>query len=329
MQKAREVVTRAIEFNRPDRLPLEFGSLGMSDIAYARWKQIGTGDKNLRESYDEWGCLWVRSEEKNMGQILGHPLDDWAKEPDFSYPDPEAAGLYDGLEEQLDAAGDKYVVTSIFMLLFERLHGLRGFENTLTDLYLEREKLETLADRIVEYDLAIMENLFKRSGGRINGFTFTDDWGTERAAFISTEMWDDFFKPRYRRIFHKAREYGWHVWMHSCGKINELIPSLIEIGVNVLNLQQPRTNGIEELGRRFAGKVCFSSLCDIQHTLPFEDAGQIRDEARDLLAHWATDEGGFILSDYGDGRAIGVEDDKKRVMLDAFLGFDRWARPSR
>jgi hypothetical protein len=101
---------------------------------------------------------------------------------------------------------------------------------------------------------------------------------------------------------------------------------LIEIGLDAINLQQPRALGIEEIGRRFRGRICFESLCDIQHTLPFRDAGAIRQEARLLLQEWATPEGGFILSDYGDGEAIGTPPEKKQVMLEAFLQADPWRR---
>jgi hypothetical protein len=84
--------------------------------------------------------------------------------------------------------------------------------------------------------------------------------------------------------------------------------------------------GIEEVGRQFRGKLCFESLCDIQHTLPYKSEGDIREEAALLLKHWGTPTGGFILSDYGDGRAIGVDDKVKQVMLDAFLDLDPYKK---
>jgi hypothetical protein len=67
-------------------------------------------------------------------------------------------------------------------------------------------------------------------------------------------------------------------------------------------------------------------LCDIQQTLPFKGVDEIRDEAILLLEKWANPNGGFILSDYGDGQAIGVETKKKRIMLDSFLEADPWRR---
>ena len=319
-----ERVKRAIEFNRPDRLPCEFSSMGICDTQWVGWNQTGTGDNSKRETLDEWGCLWVRTEESNMGQIKGHPLLDWSALDSFRWPDADDPAFYEGMERKFAGGEDKYIITGIFMLLFERMHGLRGFENTLTDLYLEREKIEALADRIVEFDVAIIRNVSSRFPGAIHALSFSDDWGTELSTFIRPALWDEFFKPRYKRIFDEAHAAGWHVWMHSCGKVNGIMESLIDIGVDVLNLQQPRALGIEEIGRQFAGRVCFSSTCDIQHTLPFQGAAEIDAEAKLLLDCWGTERGGFILSEYGDGRAIGVSDEKKRLMLDAFLRHDRW-----
>jgi uroporphyrinogen-III decarboxylase len=178
----------------------------------------------------------------------------------------------------------------------------------------------------VESQLAIISNIGRRVGKDIQGLSFTDDWGTEQALFVSPGLWREFFKPRYRRLFDAMHAQGWHVWMHSCGKVNEIVGDLAEVGANVVNLQQPRALGIEEMGRRYAGRICFSSLCDIQATLPFKGEREIRDEAKLLLDRWATPDGGFILADYGDGQAIGVPDEKKRIMLDAFLEFDRWKK---
>jgi len=319
-----EVVKRAIEFGNPDRLPLSFAALGLNDFHGVGWNQIGTGDRQFRATLDEWGCTWVRSEMANMGQVKGHPLEEWSALAHYRWPDADDAAFYEGMEKRFEGCEGKYVSTSIFMLLFERMHTLHGFPNTLADLYLERERIEMLAERIVEFDLGIIENISRRFPGQIHGFSFTDDWGTERATFISPQLWHEFFKPRYKRIFDAAHAVGWHVRMHTCGKVNAIIEGLIEVGLDTINLQQPRALGIEEIGRQFRGRICFESLCDIQHTLPFKGAAEIREEARLLLREWATPEGGFILADYGDGEAIGVPPEKKQIMLDAFLEADPW-----
>jgi hypothetical protein len=287
---------------------------------------IGTGDHTQRATFDEWGCGWVRSDVANMGQVHSHPLADWPNLDTYVFPDPEDPAYYDGMAERFAGSDGKYVITSIFMLLFERMHALRGMLNVLTELHTDRGRMAFLADRIVEFDLAVIRNVGRRFPGRIHGLTFTDDWGTELATFVSPRMWCDFFQPRYARIFDAAHAQGWDVWMHSCGRVNEIIEPLIEIGLDCINLQQPRALGIEEIGRRFAGRICFESLCDIQATLPFKGRDEIREEARLLLEHWSTPRGGFVLSDYGDGEAIGAPLWKKEAMLEAFRDFDPYCR---
>ena len=326
MQTGKQVITAAIEFKTPQRIPVSFPLLGKDDKYHVGWKQIGSGSRDKKTTYDEWGCGWQRSDVENMGLITYHPLDEWEKLDNFTFPDPNNPALYVDMGADLEKAGDKYVTTNIFMLLFERLHGLRGFENMLMDLYIEREKIEALADKIVEFDIAIIKNISSRFPGKIDGFTFSDDWGTEIALFINPEMWREFFKPRYKKIFDECKKAGWHIWMHSCGKVNEIIEDLIEIGLDVINLQQPLALGIDEIGRRYAGRICFSSLNDIQLTLPFKGAAEIQAEAAQLIRAWSTKEGGFILSDYGEGEAIGVDDEKRQIMFDAFMDNDRWTQ---
>lgn len=326
MQTSKEIIKAAIYFKTPSRLPVMFDAYGISDVHNVNWNQIGTGDSTKKHTIDEWGCGWERSDVQNMGLVTGHPLAHWSNLDSYDWLDPDDPALYEGMEDRFAGSKDKYIMTSIFMILFERMHSLRGFENTLMDLYIDKERIGSLADKIVDIQVRIIENISKRFPNMIDGIGFSDDWGTERMTFISPEVWREFFKPRYKRIFDACHKAGWDVWMHSCGKINEIIGDWIETGVNVFNLQQPTALGIEEIGKRYAGKTCFQSLCDIQKTLPFKSGEEITKEAILLMEHWGTSAGGFVFADYGDSRAIGVTDDKKKVMFDAFMENDRWKK---
>jgi uroporphyrinogen-III decarboxylase len=259
-----------------------------------------------------------------MGQVKGHPLAELDLIDTYKWPNPDNPSFYSGLDKMISETGGKYVLSGIFMLLFERIHALRGFENTLVDL-LERPGLfQRIADHVEAFAIGAIKNLAGRFGKAIHGFTFTDDWGTERNLLIHPDVWRDRFKPRYKRIFKALHDNGWHVWMHSCGKINEIIDDLIEIGLDVINVQQPRVLGIKDIGKRFKGRICFETLCDIQKTLPMGSVDDIRTEARELIHQWAAPNGGLIVSDYGDSEAIGVAPEIKRSMLESFLEIDPW-----
>ena len=109
----------------------------------------------------------------------------------------------------------------------------------------------------------------------------------------------------------------------ACGKINEIIECYIKAGVDVVNPQQPRALGIEEVGRRYSGRIAFSSLADIQATLPTGDKSKIEQDAEALMKHWARREGGFIFSDYGDDCAIGVPNEEVKPYM--YSVFSRWS----
>ena len=121
-----EVVRRAIEFDRPDRLPVRFDWLGITDVRSVPWNQIGTGNNAERRSLDEWGCGWERTDIQNMGQVKGHPLQDWSALDSFRFPDPDTPAFYEGMEQFFEVEEEIYRCTGIFMLLFERMHALRG-----------------------------------------------------------------------------------------------------------------------------------------------------------------------------------------------------------
>jgi len=315
-----EIVRRAIEFETPERIPIRLPTIGFDDAYWVHF-EAPEGWEAPAPQVDEWGCRWetpAPGTVQNMGQVKGHPLEDWDALKDYAAPDPNDPARWRTMEEQLAGAGDKFVVIGCGFTLFERMHYLHGFEQLLADLHLEPDKVHELAERVLEFPVGIARQIGERFPGRIHGFAMTDDWGTQQQSIIRIPMWRTFFKDRYQRLFDAIHDAGMHAWMHSCGKVNEVIEEWIDVGLDVVNLQQPTLLGIEEIGRRYRGRICFESLCDIQKTLPRADENEIREEARLLLECWSTPEGGFVLGDYGDGTAIGCPEGQKQVMWRAF-----------
>jgi len=318
----REIVQRAIEFRGPPRLPFwqhevpeapdDVWDIWEMDRAQAGWFFDHCAP-------DDWGCVWARTETKNMGQVVGHPLADWSAFDTYRPPNPRNPFYFERLEPLLDQAGDRYVVVTSHFNLIERFHMLRGFAAAMEDLYLEPQRVERLLDCILEFKLGLFEELHRRFGDRVDGLFLTDDWGTQRGPFISHAVFDHFFAPRYRRLFDAIHGYGWHVIFHSCGRINALVPRLIALGVDVLNMQQPRAYGLVEFGEQFRGQVCFLTTADIQTTLPRGNPEEVRDEVRLLVRHWSTPQGGLIVFNYGDPEALAVPPEMTRVMFDEFV----------
>jgi hypothetical protein len=319
-----EIVRAAIRQEGPPRLPVKFACFGCTDTMGLPLRPAASFEPEV-EGEDEWGCVWAKTEIANMGQVKGHPLSIITDLGGSKYPDYDDDSRYLDVPAALEVAQaeNKYVTASIFMVLFERMHTLYGFENVLCDLVLDRPAMARLADHIVDVNVRLVENVSRRYGDAVHGFTMTDDWGTQQAAFISFDLWMDFFLPRYRRLFDAMHGAGYDVWVHSCGKINEIVEGYIEAGVDVVNLQQPRALGIREMGARYRGRITFESLADIQATLPTGDPARVDADARDLMEQWAAPKGGFVFSDYGDPEAIGVQDPEIKLYM--YQRFSEWS----
>lgn len=268
---------------------------------------------------DDWGCRWAATEKKNMGQVVGHPLADPSAIDSYRPPNPKNPFYFERIEPLLDEADDRYVMVACHFNLIERLHMLRGFAETMEDLVLEPERSERLLDMILECKLGMIDELARRFGKRIDGLFLTDDWGTQRGTFVSGDIFDRLFASRYKVLFDAIHQHGWHVLLHSCGRVNDFVDRFIEVGADVLNLQQPQAYGLVEFGDRFRGKVCFLTTVDVQATMPRGVEEEIRREAQLLVKHWSTPEGGLIVYNYGDGQALEVSDDKTQIMFDEFV----------
>ncbi len=125
---------------------------------------------------------------------------------------------------------------------------------------------------------------------------FGNDFGTQRGLVISPAMWKEFMRKPLKRFYDVSHEYGCKVMQHSCGAIRDIIPWLIEDGVDVLDPIQVAASGMELTGlaRDFGKDLCFHGGVDTQRTLPFGSVADVRAEVRSYL-DFARADGGYIL----------------------------------
>ncbi len=318
-----EIVKCAIEFNKPKRVPLMFPFLGVSDIHYVGLKNPKGWTPNF-DGEDEWGVIWEKpnpaSGTVNMGQPKNVVIADLDKIDSYKFPDPYDSSRYEDLEKEVRKAGKKYVLLGWFTL-FERAQQLRGTENLFTDFYEKPQQVHKLLEKIKDFIIGAL-NSVERYKGDIHGFRIGDDWGDQKGLLISIKMFREFLKPLYEEIISRAHSLGFHVWLHSDGKINDLIQEFIDIGLDVVNIQSPQVLGIEEISKRYSGRITFECTVDLQKTLPFGSKEEVENEAKMLIHKWGTPQGGFIGTDYGateeDHLAIGVSKERVQYMLEAF-----------
>ncbi|MEI6422635.1 MAG: uroporphyrinogen decarboxylase family protein, partial [Lentisphaerota bacterium] len=295
---SKELVKRAVHFKKPDRLPFT-GSMGETDFTgdtVAIFPEFGQKWWLGGGGTDEWGSLWeIEPGSKDMGQVKNIVLENLENYMSIEVPNALDPKRYSGWGKILDRAEkeEKYVVCCNGPFLFERAHFVHGFENTLMDIMAAPDLMRAFLKRLGKYHLDTVAYINANFAGRIHGYRGTDDWGTQQSALISPESFRDVFQPCYREIFKSVHAAGMDAWMHSCGQIYEIIPLLIEVGLDVINLMQPNVFPIERLSA-YRDKICFEMCADAQNTLPEGNRKALAEEIRKLLDTCCADDGGFI-----------------------------------
>lgn len=313
-----EIVKRVIEFTAPERIPSSSPAFGRLDFHYI---SLETPVYTPRKpGYREWGYGMRETEVPNHGMPVDPPIATWDMLADYRWPEAANEERYRSIGPRLDRpeAEGKYIHMGWFVGLFDMVYRLHGFENCMIDFLAERENMKCIIAKVARFILGAIDELARRFPGKIHGLLIPDDWGGQDSTFISVSMWEEFFGGHYRKIARHLHDAGMHFWLHSDGRINDLIETLIDCGVDVLNLPAPRVVGIDEISRRFAGRICFANGVDIQSTGVRGTDSEIEQEVRELLSGWNTPRGGFIPSDMGNLQMIGSTLHRRLVAVNAF-----------
>jgi len=240
---------------------------------------------------DEFGVRWDRRVDKDIGVVCNRLVTPENVES-FAFPDPHEPARYDSFEKMIDPNGGTAVLVSLGFALFERAWTLAGMENVLMAMVADKRFANTLLDRILEFNLAVIEHACTRN---VDIFRFGDDWGHQRGVLMGPGLWREFIQPRFARMCERVKSKGKLVMLHCCGKVDELFPDLIECGLDIFNPFQPEVMDVFAVKKRYGKSLTFYGGISIQRTLPFGTVPQVRDEVRRLIDA-VGEHGGYIAS---------------------------------
>jgi uroporphyrinogen decarboxylase len=195
---------------------------------------------------------------------------------------------------------DRAIMIGFGANLFEWGTFLRRMDNFLMDLAADPAGVERLLDRLVETHLANLDKLIPVLGDNVDLVQIGDDLGTENGPFLSPEMYRRLFKPRHKAIIDRIKKLNPNliVFLHCCGGVYELIPDLIEAGVEVLNPVQISARHMEpeRLKKDYGKDITFwGGGCDTQAVLCRGTPQQVKDHVRRNIEILAPG-GGFVFN---------------------------------
>jgi uroporphyrinogen decarboxylase len=172
------------------------------------------------------------------------------------------------------------------------------FDQFLIDLAENRRKAEALLDKLVEMHLENLEKLLDAVEGYVQIIQMGDDLGSQQATILSPKVYREVFKPRQKIIFDRIhRRKGLHLFLHSCGSIVDILPDLIEAGVEIINPVQTSARGMDPsfLKRKFGKDLTFwGGGCDTQHVLPEASPDEVRRHVKVRIDSFGPG-GGFVF----------------------------------
>jgi uroporphyrinogen-III decarboxylase len=135
---------------------------------------------------------------------------------------------------------------------------------------------------------------------KVDGLVIADDWGGQSALLIPPVLWRKMFKPLYKDYVDIGHARGKYVFMHSDGYILEILPDLIELGIDAINAQI-FCMGVEDLGRRYAGQITFWGEMDRQYILNRGTADDVTNAVRQVKESLYRSGGVIAQCEFGPG----------------------------
>jgi uroporphyrinogen decarboxylase len=221
----------------------------------------------------------------------------------YAWPDAVDPARYEGMAEEArryaQVEGRAVLVGSICSGVTEGLFKLRGFEDGYMDLAADPALARRLMERILEIKLAYWGRVLPLLDGLVDVVAEADDLGGQDRTLFSPATYRTLVKPIQRELFAFIHAHSdAKVFFHSCGAVRDLIPDLIEIGVDALNPVQVSAAGMDsaELKREFGRDLAFwGGGVDTQRVLGDGTPEEVRAEVRRRIAD-LREGGGFVFA---------------------------------
>ena len=162
------------------------------------------------------------------------------------------------------------------------LSGLRGVEQVLVDLATRAPVFVELVERRAREVHEHLRRALEAGGGRIDIVHLGEDLGSQNGLLLSPVTFMDLFGRHYARLISLAHRNGALAMMHVCGSVVGMIPTLIDLGLDILDVVQTNAAGMElsALKRDFGHRLVFAGTMCVQKVLPFGTPAQVREEVR-------------------------------------------------
>jgi len=241
----------------------------------------------LSEGAESRTVFGVERHGMGYGQPLSHPLADASlgEVHDYPWPDPKWMDVSGIRSEALAYNGEYAILGGEWSPFWHDAIDLLGMENLYLKMFDDPELVDAVFKHLVDFYAAVNERIFDAAADAIDIMFIGNDLGGQTGALLSPELFGRFVMPHIKRLVDIGHSYGLKVMMHCCGGIRELLPQLIDAGLDGLHAVQPDCRGMELRARKaeFGAEILFNGAIDSHHVLIDGEADFVREKTREVL----------------------------------------------
>lgn len=246
---------------------------------------------------DEWGVWWRGGSFYHFAHIESplKDVEDFDRLKEWPWPDLDQPYRYEGVAERVQALQRQgFAVTGCASSIFEQSWYIRGMESLMADMLTAPEQADYFFDRTAHFQ-QVMAVTFAQAG--VDILMTGDDVACQRGLLMSKEVWRRFLKPRLAASIRAAKRVNPELkfFYHCDGNVEELIPDLIEIGVDILNPIQPECMDPARIKRLYGDRLSFWGTVSLQRTMTRGTPDEVRAEVRERIRTVGKG-GGLILA---------------------------------
>ena len=233
--------------------------------------------------YHFWGYVSPLRNATSLKEIEEFPIED------FSRWD------YSGMAAQVQEARKAGKATVAWVgHTYETAWQMRGLEQFLMDTIERPEWADCIMERIFR------NNLVKATAAATAGvdqITCGDDVASQTGLLFSKATWRRLVHSRWVKVWTTIRAISpqTRIWYHSDGNIMDIVPEMVEAGLNILNPLQPECLDLDAIHREFGKVLTFDGTIGTQSTMPWGKPQDVRARVKEVIQKYGQ-KGGLIIS---------------------------------
>lgn len=301
---SKERVLTTFGFKEPDRVPGWLGAspefinkaIGRFNLETEEELRVLFGDdfrrviapyKHDDPENEKKTPFGIPREGVGYGMALTHPLsnasiDDVRR---YSWPDPDNVDISNYRAEAKRHYDNFAILGGDWSAFWHDLIDVLGMEHLFISMYMDPKLVQYTIDKIMDYYMEVNTRILEESADLIDIFFIGNDFGSNTGPLLDVDLFDRFIAPQLTRLAELGHRYDLKVMMHCCGGFRELIPSMIDVGLDGLHAIQPSCHGMDlkELKTEFGNHIVFNGCIDSNNTLIKGTPDQVQVDTKRVL----------------------------------------------